>query len=536
MPGAAPSCSCCAAPLASDQRYCLECGERHGPQRLDALALARGPGATRGEGAARGEGATRGERAASGGASVAAHVVAGQAALVVPGPRVAALLSLAMLVAGIALGVAGGPHAPTSQAATGRRFILIAGPPALGALPTPPASAVPAAPPASRPDLPVPASAPAAGASVPAPPAAAAVTPAPPAAAPAPQPPASPPSAPSTPDTTPAPAPTPIPAAAPVLPPVKHVWIIALADRKLAETFGPASPDPWFRDVLVRRGVLLNNFHATSPGTLAAGVALLSGQGANPATEGDCAPPTDIAPGTISGDLQQIQGTGCVYPGTVATLPEQLVGSGRRWKAYFEDVAPGKLSTAAGCEATRTPRNPFAYFKALTADGQCPQRILGTDALAGDLADPAATPELSYIVPNACHDGRDAACVPGAPAGLAAASPWLQGVLSEIESSQAYREDGLVVLLADRSGPDGPAADTSARKGADAPAGGGLVPALLLSKWVTPGQQVAAGYDQFSLLRSLEDLFGVTRLGQAGAPGLKGFGPRVFGGYTPPAG
>ena len=52
---------------------------------------------------------------------------------------------------------------------------------------------------------------------------------------------------------------------------------------------------------------------------------------------------------------------------------------------------------------------------------------------------------------------------------------------------------------------------------------------------MTPGQQVATGYDHFSLLRSLEDIFGLTRLGQAAAPGLKGFGPRVFGAYQPPA-
>ena len=124
---------------------------------------------------------------------------------------------------------------------------------------------------------------------------------------------------------------------------------------------------------------------------------------------------------------------------------------------------------------------------------------------------------------------------PGAPAGLPAASAWLQPVLAQIEASPAYREDGLVVVLADRSGPDGPDADTSARTGATAPAGGGLVPALLLSKWVTPGQQVAAAYDHFALLRSLEDIFALPRLGEAAAPGLKGFGPKVFGAFPAPA-
>jgi phosphatidylinositol-3-phosphatase len=506
------SCATCAAPLAADQRYCLECGERSGPPRLDPLEVAH-------------------ERSVPVVAAGPADVVepAGVGGLSVPGPRVAALLTLAMLVGGIALGAASGDRTATSAAATAKRYVLVGGPPTLAALPAPAVPTPPtvAAPEEATPDVvaPEPATAPPVAAETPVAPVTA--DPAPAASAPA--------DTSASEDTTPAPAPTPIPAAAPKLPPVKHVWVVALADRKLTETFGPGSSDPYVRDVLVRQGVLLNNFHATSGGAPADGIALISGQGANPATEGDCATPADITPGTTEGEQQQVAGTGCEYPGTVGTLPDQLVGAGLTWKAYVEDVAPGKLSATPSCEGTRTPRNPFAYFKGITSDGQCPQRIVGTDALAPDLADPITTPSFSYIVPNACHDGSDVPCAEGAPAGLAAASPWLQGVLGQIQASKAYQDDGLIVVLADRSGPDGPTADRTARKGGPAPAGGGLVPALLLSKFVTPGQQVAAAYDHFSLLRTVEDLFALPRLGEAGAPGAKGFGPRVFGAYAPPA-
>jgi hypothetical protein len=34
-------CSACGAPMASDQRYCLQCGERNGPARVPALDTAR---------------------------------------------------------------------------------------------------------------------------------------------------------------------------------------------------------------------------------------------------------------------------------------------------------------------------------------------------------------------------------------------------------------------------------------------------------------------------------------------------------------
>jgi len=468
------------------------------------------------------------EAAAAALAPPAAAIFGGRAGLTVPGPRVAGLLTLAMLVAGFVVGTAGGPQSAASATAPARRLVLLAGPPALGAVPPPAPVAAPAPP--AAPELPkAPAVAadrieqPAAPGSSEEPSAAAEPEP----AAPAPE------EDPDEDPETPSEETEPIPKTRAKLPPVAHVWVITLADRGLRTTFGPGSSDPYLRDELVRQGVLLNNFHATARGTAANGVALISGQGANAATDGDCAQPTEVTPGTVAAgdDLQQVKGDGCVYPSTVGTLPEQLTAADKSWKAYVEDVAPGRLGTSPNCEAARSPRNPFAYFKSLTDAEDCPQRIVGTSDLAADLADPEKTPSLSWIVPDACHDGREAPCAPGAPSGLGAASVWLRPVLDQIRATKAYTEGGLIVLLADRAPMDGPAPDTSARKGAPAGQGGGLVPALLLSPFVTPGQQVAAAYDHFSLLASLEDLLGVSRLGQAGRPRLRAFGPRVFGAY-----
>ena len=498
--------------MAADQRYCLECGLRSGPARLDPVAHAR---------------RTDIVPVAANEPGVAAAPA--QAALTVPGPRGAALLTLAMLLAGFALGGLGGPDTAVSSVNAGRQLILLTGPPALGALPTPPAADVP--PVADE----LPAVDPPAAAELPEAPAVAAVPITEPPLVPfAPAPPV---------EDVPLeagdaePETTPIPTAGATLPPVEHVWVISLADRALTTTFGPGSPDAYVREELVREGVLLNNFHATARGTTANGVALLSGQGANAATDGDCAQPTEVTPGTVTAgdELQQVEGDGCVYPSTVGTLPEQLTSAGKTWKAYVEEIRPGGRSTAPSCETARSPRNPFTAFKSLTDAADCPQRIVGTDQLAGDLADPTRTPTLSWIIPDPCHDGRDAPCAEGAPAGLPAASAWLRPILDQIRATEAYKQSGLIVLLADRAPRDGPAPDVSARKGAPEGQGGGLVAALLLSPFVTPGQQVAAAYDHFSLLGSLEDLLGVTRLGQAARPGLRTFGPRVFGAFDPAA-
>jgi hypothetical protein len=59
--------------------------------------------------------------------------------------------------------------------------------------------------------------------------------------------------------------------------------------------------------------------------------------------------------------------------------------------------------------------------------------------------------------------------------------------------------------------------------------GGGRVGLLLLSPFVKPGsRQDTDSYNHFSLLRSVEDLFGLDHLGYAGAAGVAAFDRTVY--------
>ena len=97
-------CAACGEPLAADQRYCLSCGERRGPPRLDPLAHARG--ARRGRGRRRRPPPTAGARRAT--------------AWPLPSRRVAGVATLLMLAFGIAAGAAAGPHAGATLASASR--------------------------------------------------------------------------------------------------------------------------------------------------------------------------------------------------------------------------------------------------------------------------------------------------------------------------------------------------------------------------------------------------------------------------------
>ncbi len=166
---------------------------------------------------------------------------------------------------------------------------------------------------------------------------------------------------------------------------------------------------------------------------------------------------------------------------------------------------------------------------------------------AADLKSATSTPAFSYIVPSLCDDGSPTPCAPGKPAGLAPADAFLQKVVPQILASKAYKEGGLLAITVDQAPATGIEADSSSccsqplfpnlpapaplpGGGHLPPSGGGQVGALLLSRFVKAGAVNQETYNHFSLLRTIEDLFGLKHLGYAGASGLNSFNAAVFEG------
>ncbi|HEY6761571.1 MAG TPA: alkaline phosphatase family protein, partial [Baekduia sp.] len=278
------------------------------------------------------------------------------------------------------------------------------------------------------------------------------------------------------------------PPALPQLPTVKHVWYVALTGHSYAETFAPGATGaaPYLAGALRDQGTLLPWYHAAGHDPAATGVALLGGQK-------DATGPFDDR---------------------TETLPGQLTGLGRTWKAYVEGATAGLNPGDNPCSrpSDQAPRNPFLRFGAVTGDPTCGQSVAELDALATDVADTDSAPTFSYILPGPAHDGSTS---------LADADAWLKTTLPTILESKAYADGGLVVVTFDAGAPD------------DAEAGGGRVGALLLSPFVKAGGTVSAPYDPFALLKSIEDLFGLDPLGYAKDTRLKAFGPKVYAAWSP---
>ncbi|HEX4720713.1 MAG TPA: alkaline phosphatase family protein, partial [Thermoleophilaceae bacterium] len=403
-------CSNCGSPLAVDQRYCIDCGERRGPvshaMRNLIAGVAPAPDAMPLEDAVPGP------------------------AFTLPHPRVAAVAITGLLAFGVMLGSVVSPAAESAADAP----VIVAVPP-----PAQPAAAHARAPTVTE-EAPVDDTAP--------------VETAAPAVAAAPASQVTYQQAPTAPAPTP-PKPLPVPPPPP-LPSVSHVWVVMLSGHGYDAAFGPNSQATYLSKTLTEDGELIPNYYAIAHGSLANEIALLSGQGPTKQTANDCPQYDDITPGT-PGDQGQVTGDGCVYPKDTQTIADQLFAGGNTWKAYVEDLGKGP----GGCDhpalgsddpnhdarpdnASVTWRNPFLYFHSLIDSPLCNTSMSDLSQLAPDLQQVGDTPVLSYVVPNRCHDGSDEPCAPDQPSGLPAADAWLQTVIPQIEQSPGYKQGGLI--------------------------------------------------------------------------------------------
>ncbi|HTA97137.1 MAG TPA: alkaline phosphatase family protein [Solirubrobacteraceae bacterium] len=346
------------------------------------------------------------------------------------------------------------------------------------------------------------------------------------------------------------------------LPAIKHVFVVMLDDEPYATTFGPASQAKYLTGTLEKQGELLLRYYAVAHEGLADGIALLSGQGPTEATAANCPTYSEISPAS-SGSDGQVLGNGCVYPSSMQTLMSQLSAKHLTWKAYVEgiDEGPGTPSAcahpasgtadpsatapAAGATAPgyQTWRNPFVYFGSVAGSSACASKDVGMGALKSDLASEKSTASFSYIAPGPCDDGNPAPCAPGKADGMLAADAFLQKVVPEILASKAYKKNGLLAITVDDAPATGEYADSSSCCGQPkfpnlpvptgvaklSGSGGGQVGLLMLSPFIKKGGGlVQETYNHFSLLVTVEEIFGLGKLGYAGGAEVKPFSASLF--------
>jgi phosphatidylinositol-3-phosphatase len=308
------------------------------------------------------------------------------------------------------------------------------------------------------------------------------------------------------------------------LPEVKHAFVIVLGQAGYEETFGETSTSSYMKEELPAQGELLSNYYAVAGSELANKIALLSGQGPTPATAAGCPTYGDILPGTEDPE-GQVSGDGCVYPATTKTLMGQLTEADLRWKAYREG--------AEGCpNPPPDATSPFLYFHGVMDSPECAETLVGLPQLAIDLKARADKfPALAYLSP-----------APETPA-----DKFLELVVPQIKESLAYKDGGMIAITSAQAPQNVEAPDTSSccispafpnlpapPPGAPATGpvkptgGGGRVGLLLISPFVEPGTTSETYFNHFSLLATIEELFGLEKIGYAAEPAITGFDESIF--------
>lgn len=374
------------------------------------------------------------------------------------------------------------------------------------------------------------------------------------------------------------------------LPPIHHVFVITLENKNFSATFGPGSDAPYLAETLRARGALLTQYYGTGHSSLDNYIAMMSGQANNPQTSADCNTYADFHQTGTAPDGQAV-GQGCVYPTSVKTLANQMMDAGMTWKGYMEDMGndPARESSTCGhpplnaldlTERAEAPsaavpqgdmyatrHDPFMYFHAIIDSPSCRDHVVNLRQLKTDLRSIATTPNFSFITPNLCDDGHDSPCASGEPGGLKSINVFLQKLIPLILGSPAYRKDGLIVINFDEGGTgtirqsatrvlvtvDGatcchqqegpnlgrryPLTVTQISHGRIVTTttlsfGGDRTGALLLSRFIRPGTVTNVPYNHYSLLKSLEEIYGIHQyLGYAGQKDLIAFGPDIFTSY-----
>ncbi len=286
-------------------------------------------------------------------------------------------------------------------------------------------------------------------------------------------------------------------------PPLAHVFIVVLENK----TFSVITPTSMpYLTSLGAGGVSLDQMYGVDHASLTNYVAMVSGHASNALTQADC-PSYD-----------------CVYePPDDVNLGDQLEAAGLTWKGYMESMP---MPCAHGTEGDPDPyqidyatrHNPFMYYRDIVGDqARCDAHDVPYTDLAVDLANDTV-PNYALIVPNTCNDAHD-----GAPdCGLATADAWLAANLPPILGSAAFADRGVLIVTFDES-------NFADHTGCCGNSQGGHIATFVLGPLVTaPGTHSSTPYNHYSLLRTIEDGFGLSCLRHACDASISAFGAEVL--------
>ena len=183
-------------------------------------------------------------------------------------------------------------------------------------------------------------------------------------------------------------------------------------------------------------------------------------------------------------------------------LADQLEAAGKSWRVFAQNLSNGCFTGdsskggADGSGAYKRKHEPFISFASVSGN---PARCANITDFSH--FDPAAA-DFELIVPNQVNSMHDGSVAEG--------DAFLRDFVPHILDSPAYQQGGLLVITWD--------------EGSSNAGGGGHVATLVISPRTPAGTTSDTSYSHYSLLRTIEDAWGLDCLANAcDAPNMAAF-------------
>jgi hypothetical protein len=300
-----------------------------------------------------------------------------------------------------------------------------------------------------------------------------------------------------------------VPAGAAGIPRLEHVFVIIEENMNFEEVTTTHAAEAPYLNALALAHVRHQSYYAITHPSLGNYTAMVSGQIPGPLEKRNCPLYSN-----------------CIRAGP--TIAAQLEAKRLTWRGYFESM-PHPCARPTGFfddyhYGYATRHNPFVYFDEIVRDeAYCRSRVVPYEKnFAADLK--SGPPSFAFIVPDTCNDGHDAGCRSDKTA-LAVLDAWLEKNVPPILKFVYQKPGSALIITFDEA----ESSDRSACCNQAGGRGGGHIDFVMIA----PGLERSPGYlatkpaNHYSLLRTLEEAFGLAPLGEAAkvAPMTELFAP-----------
>jgi hypothetical protein len=199
-----------------------------------------------------------------------------------------------------------------------------------------------------------------------------------------------------------------------------------------------------------------------------------------------------------SGDTHGITSDCATCFVNATNLADLIEQSGRSWKAYMEDMPAPCTVSDQGNYAQK--HNPFVYYDDIRTNAtRCQQHDVPLTQLDSDLQN-NQLPAFAWITPNLCNDGHDC--------GASAADKFLGSEVAKIVKSPSFDQNSLLIVTFDEGTTHSSCCGLPSKAG-------GKITTLLISKLVKVGFRDDTPYTHYSVLKTIEDAWGLQQLGHS---------------------